>query len=54
MWNNIRVVDVHGHISRPPQARHYAAGLKFLSAEDKEKIFHDNPLRVFTKVKALV
>ena len=26
-------------------------GLKFLSAEDKLKIFQKNPLRVFTKVK---
>lgn len=24
------------------------------AAEDKKKIFHDNPLKVFTKVKALV
>ncbi|HMF49247.1 MAG TPA: amidohydrolase family protein, partial [Candidatus Saccharimonadales bacterium] len=26
-------------------------GLKFLSAEDKRKIFQTNPLKVFTKVK---
>jgi predicted TIM-barrel fold metal-dependent hydrolase len=27
MWNSIKVIDVHGHISRPPQVRQYAAGL---------------------------
>jgi hypothetical protein len=26
-------------------------GLKFLTAEDKRKIFQTNPLKVFTKVK---
>ena len=27
MWNNTKVVDVHAHISRPPQVRAFAAGL---------------------------
>ena len=27
MWNGTKVVDVHGHISRPPQVRQFAAGL---------------------------
>jgi len=27
MWNDTKVVDVHGHISRPPQVRAFAAGL---------------------------
>ena len=58
MFNGKPVIDVHGHMSVPPQFRAFAYNLvalrspgdelfDFLTTEDKTAIVTDNPLRVF-------